>query len=117
VLDHFYLESKLETLVKEHAGLEFSEVKDRTSSVDGEWLPYDGSVCLAEPGKHYGSELFFSTEWYQYLAGITDTKVSVPYKTKVKLRHHRPHADGFWIHTDSFERRMVAICYFNRLLS
>lgn len=114
VLDNFFQIDKLEELVKQHATLKFSEELDRRAPGTGEWLPYDGALVYAKKDQHVGSELFFDTEWHQYLAYLTDCKMSFPTQTDVKLRWHRPDADGFWVHTDVSFRTMVAIAYFNK---
>lgn len=114
VLDNFFREEMLEQLIEAHKSLNFSEEMDRRSPKDGSWLPYDGAVVFARKNEHFGSELFYDTEWHRYLCYITDTKLDCPAKAEIKLRWHRPNADGFWIHTDSVIRSMVAICYFNK---
>lgn len=113
VLDDFFNQDMLDELIKRHADLAFSEEMDRKSK-DGKLLPYDGAVCFAQPGVHFGSELFFDEEWHRYCCYLTDTKLNFPAGTEVKLRYHRKQADGFWIHTDSTIRSMVAIAYFNK---
>ncbi len=113
-LDNFFIEEKLEELITHHHKLDFSEVLDRTARENGEWLPYDGAVVWAEPNTHFGSDLFFSPLWHDYLSFVTATTLESPGKAEIKLRYHRPYADGFWIHSDGFERKMSAICYFNK---
>lgn len=112
VLDNFFRTDKLDELIRQHARLEFSEENDRRSPATKEWLPYDGAVVFADR-QHYGSELFFSPEWHEYCCYICDAVILNP-GTEIKLRYHKPMADGFWIHTDSTIRDIVAICYFNR---
>ncbi len=114
VLDDFFREEMLDQLIEHHKHLEFNEEMDRRSPKSGEWLPYDGAVVFARQNQHFGSELFYDAEWHQYLCYITDTKLECPAHTDIKLRWHRPQADGFWIHTDSVIRSLVAICYFNK---
>lgn len=114
VLDNFFKAELLDQLIEKHNDLQFSEEQDRRAHRTGEWLPYDGSVVFAEPGVHFGSDLFFDQEWHEYLAYLTDCRMQFPTSTEVKLRWHRPDADGFWIHTDSTIRTLVAICYFNK---
>lgn len=114
VLDNFFKTDKLDQLIAHHHTLQFSEDMDRRSPKNGELLPYDGSVCFAQPGVHFGSDLFFDDEWHRYCCYLTDTKLNFPAGTEIKLRYHRPHADGFWIHTDSTIRSVVAITYFNK---
>jgi len=112
VLDNFYQIDKIEKMIEHHANLPFSEQNDRV--VPHEILPYDSSVVFAKPGQHFGSELYFDREYHEYLSYLVDCKIEFPTQTEVKLRYHRPNADGFWIHTDSNIRTMVAICYFNK---
>lgn len=112
VLDNFFLEDKLNELIDHHQKLQFSEDKDRRSK-DGEWLPYDGAVVFAN-GEHFGSDLFYDSEWHRYCCYLTGADISDAIGTEIKLRHHRPRADGFWIHTDSTIRDIVIICYFNK---
>lgn len=112
VLDNFFKTDKLDELIRHHQHLNFSEENDRRAPHTGEWLPYDGAVVFADQN-NYGADLFFSEEWHNYccyLCGITLTNPS----TEIKLRYHKPLADGFWIHTDSTIRDLVIICYFNR---
>lgn len=113
VLDNFFKTDKLDQLISHHSNLEFSEEMDRRAPKTGEILPYDGAVCFAKPGVHFGSELFFDEEWHRYCCYLTGTILKSP-ATEVKLRYHRPQADGFWIHTDSTIRSVVAIAYFNK---
>ncbi len=113
VLDGFFKTEKLNELIRKHANLEFSEEQDRRAS-DGTWLPYDGAVCFARKDQHFGSDLFFSDNWHAYCADLVGTRIKHPCPTEVKLRHHRPYADGFWIHTDFGQRQMVIITYFNK---
>lgn len=114
VLDNFFNEEMLDQLIHHHKFLNFSEENDRRSPEDGKWLPYDGAVVFAKKGEHFGSELFYDKEWHEYCCYITGVKLDCPAGTEVKLRYHRPNADGFWIHTDSTIRSLVAICYFNK---
>jgi len=113
VLDNFFKIEKLDLLIKHHKELTFSEEIDRRSPKDGTWLPYDGAVCFAKSGVHFGSELFFNREWYNYCCYLTDTILDAP-ATEIKLRYHKPMADGFWIHTDSVIRSVAIIVYFNK---
>jgi len=112
VLDNFFQIDKLEQLIEHHNDLEFSEQNDRV--MPNEILPYDSAVVFAKPGVHFGSELFFDNEYHRFLSYLVDCKIDFPTNTEVKLRYHRPEANGFWIHTDSKLRTMVAICYFNK---
>lgn len=112
VLDNFFRTEKLDELIAAHRSLEFSVEQDRIR--DGQILPYDGAVCFAQPGVHVGSELFFDEEWQRYCCYLTDVKLNHPIGTEIKLRYHRPDADGFWVHTDSTIRSLVVILYFNK---
>jgi len=114
VLDNFFIEEKLEELVAQHQTLQFNEELDRRAHKTGEWLPYDGALVYAKPGQHVGSDLFFDDEWHRYLAYLTHCKMNFPTTTDVKLRWHQKDANGFWVHTDSGIRTLVAIAYFNR---
>lgn len=111
VLDNFFKEDKIDELITRHRLLSFSEEADRVSN--GNVLPYDGAVKFADKSD-YGADLFFDAEWHRYCAYITNTKLSDPAGTEIKLRHHRGMADGFWIHTDSVIRDLVLITYFNK---
>jgi len=114
VLDDFFKIEMLDRLIEHHHTLKFSEEMDRRAHKTGEWLPYDGAVVFVKPGIHFGSELFFDDEWHRYLAYLCHCNLKFPSTTEIKLRWHRPDADGFWIHTDSTIRTLVAICYFNK---
>lgn len=111
VLDNFFKIDKLDELIRHHQHLDFSEEKDRRAST-GEWLPYDGAVVFADK-TNYGADLFFSEEWHSYLCYLCGVFLNNP-RTEIKLRYHKPFADGFWIHTDSTIRDLVIICYFNK---
>lgn len=113
VLDNFFNEDLLLQMISNHVDLQFREDLDRGSVKTNDLLPYDGAVKFADQGD-FGAELFFCPAWHQYLAYLVSTKLREPGKTVVKLRYHRPEANGFWIHTDSTERSLVAIAYFNR---
>jgi hypothetical protein len=111
VLDNFFNENKLNELIKAHHNLSFSVEQDRVR--DGKVLPYDGAVKFAQRDD-FGADLFFDHEWHRYCAYLTGTPLRSPAGTEIKLRYHRPNADGFWIHTDSVLRDMVIISYFNK---
>lgn len=110
VLDNFFNENKLNQLIDKHQRLEFSVEQDRVRN--GKVLPYDGAVKFAQKDD-FGADLFFDDEWHRYCSYLTGTPLKSPAETEVKLRYHRPFADGFWIHTDSVLRDMVIISYFN----
>ena len=114
VLDDFFKINQLDKLISHHSLLTFNEEIDRRAHKTGEWLPYDGAVVFAQPNVHFGSELFFDEEWHRYLAYLCHCDLKFPTSTEVKLRWHRKDADGFWIHTDSTIRTLVAIHYFNK---
>lgn len=112
VIDDFFRPEVMEGFKEQHQTLEFSESIDQT--MRGQNLPYDSAVVFANDS-HYGSELFFDYEWHQYCAWLVNVDIDQPTKTEIKLRYHRPEANGFWIHTDSVvpHRDIVVICYFN----
>ncbi len=112
-LDNFFREEQLSQLIEHHQQLQFSEELDRRSRSDGQWLPYDGSVVFAQKDQHFGSDLFYAPEWHQYLCHLVGSHLEQPVP-EIKLRYHRPMADGFWVHTDSVIRSLVCICYFNK---
>jgi len=114
VLDNFFKEDALDELIKHHKDLVFSEKNDRVDPKTGEVLPYDGAVVFARENQHFGSELFYDPEWHRYCCYLSNVKLEHPIGTDIKLRWHRPDADGFWIHTDSTIRELVFICYFNK---
>jgi hypothetical protein len=114
VLDNFFQIDKIETFIEHHSNLPFNETIDRTVPGQSVWLPYDGAVVFAQPGVHYGSELFFEEEWHRYLCHLMSCDIGFPTNTEVKLRWHKRDATGYWIHTDNTIRTLVAICYFNK---
>jgi hypothetical protein len=114
VLDNFFVEEKLDQLIDHHQHLSFSEAQDRVEPHTKKVLPYDGAVVFAREGQHFGSDLFHNPEWHRYVCYLTGVKLDHPVGTEIKLRWHRPEADGFWIHTDATIRSLVLICYFNK---
>lgn len=110
VLDNFFSEEALDQLIEQHKTLSFDEKKDRTGP-NGEWLPYDSAVCWATE-KHFGSELFFSPLWHQYVAELVHVNLKEETHSGVKLRWHRPYSDGFWIHRD--DHKIAILAYFNK---
>jgi 2OG-Fe(II) oxygenase superfamily len=114
VLDNFFNIDKLDMLIERHNNLRFEEKFDKYIHTTGELLPYDSSVVFAQQNINFGSDLFFNEEWHRYLANLSCCNINFPTKTEVKLRRHRPNANGFWIHTDSLTHCLVAICYFNK---
>lgn len=114
VLDNFFNLDKIDELIEHHSALQFDEAMDRRSGIPGKLLPYDGAVVFAKPGEHFGSDLFFDSDWHRYCCDISGVRLPIPAPTDVKLRYHKPNAEGFWIHTDSIARSLVIICYFNK---
>lgn len=112
VLDDFFRRDKLDILIAAHATLKFSEEQDRRGA-NGVWLPYDGAVNFASR-QHVGADLFYAADWHVLLCLFVHAALRTPAATEIKLRYHRPFADGFWIHTDSTIRSLVAITYFNK---
>lgn len=112
VLDNFFNVGPLTELLEQHDNLQFSEQDDRSCRHTGQLLPYDGSVVFADK-THIGSDLFFNSNWHNYLCYLSNTELQHPIRSEIKLRYHKPEADGFWIHTDSTIRDLVIICYFN----
>jgi hypothetical protein len=112
VLDNFFRTEVIDKFIEEHKKITFSEKLDRYSH-DGNLLPYDSSVCFLKP-ENYGHDLLFSNVWFHYLSNFFSSDIGENPYTEVKLRYHRPNANGFWIHTDSEKRHIVFICYFNK---
>tara|TARA_Y100000004_G_C8869902_1_gene392785 strand:- start:79 stop:852 length:774 start_codon:yes stop_codon:yes gene_type:complete len=113
VLDNFFKTEKLDELIRRHKNLNFSEKKDMYSHIDGSLLPYDGAVKFMDKSD-YGFDFLFSKQWTNYLKRLVSFKYKDRTDTVVKLRYHKPHAKGFWIHTDSIQWKIVCICYFNK---
>ena len=112
VLDNFFKKNKLDELIRRHKHLNFSEKQDMHSD-DGRLLPYDGAVKFMEESD-YGFDFLFSEQWSNYLKKLVSLEYKDETETTVKLRYHKPHAKGFWIHTDSIDWKVVCICYFNK---
>lgn len=112
VLDNFFKQEKIDQFIEEHKKLKFSEKLDMYDH-EGKILPYDSAVSFMQ-SNNYGYELLFSEEWFNYLSKLTSCPVNDNSFTEVKLRYHKADAKGFWIHTDSSERSIVFICYFNK---
>ena len=112
VLDNFFRTNKLNEMIQRHKRLKFSERKDMYSH-DGQLLPYDGAVKFMNRFD-YGYDILFSKEWEKYVRKLVSLDYEGEVFTQVKLRYHKPHAKGFWIHTDSLKRKIVCICYFNK---
>lgn len=112
VIDNFFRLKMLDQLIDKHQHLQFSEINDKVAP-DGAELPYDSAVVFANKS-NFGADLFFDSEWARYCCYLVGASIPEPIGTEVKLRYHRPFADGFWIHTDSTIRDVVVICYFNK---
>ena len=112
VLDNFFKPRMLDQLVASYNNLTFSEELDKYTA-DGEQLPYDSSVVFGTKN-HFGAELFYDPEWHQYCGYLAGLQFPGHVTTEIKLRYHRPHSTGFWIHTDNPTRDMVVIAYFNK---
>jgi len=112
VLDNFFNINMIDQLIEQHQSLPFSESDDRRSGTDKP-LPYDGAVVWANTN-HFGSELFFDKSWHEYCIKLCNANLQSPISTEVKLRWHKPLADGFWIHTDSTIRQIALLTYFNK---
>lgn len=111
VLDHFFLEEKLDELIEQHKTLKFSEKNDKFDH-QGKRIPYDSEVVFATKD-HVGGDLLFDPAWHQFCADLVGvTRRS--FHPVTKLRWHRPHADGFWVHEDGARNRMATIAYFNK---
>lgn len=112
VLDNFFQPRMFEQLIASYNNLSFSEKNDKYTA-DGKILPYDSSVVFANKN-HFGAELFFDPEWHRYCGFLAGIDFPAQVSTEIKLRYHKPHSNGFWIHTDSPTRDMVIIAYFNK---
>ncbi len=112
VLDNFFLPERLDAIIAHHATLKFNEAADRTGH-DMEILPYDGAVKWAD-GNDVGAEFYFAEEVKDYFCYLLNRLKPPTTSVEVKLRWHKPHATGFWIHSDSVVRSIVAIMYFNK---
>lgn len=111
ILDDFFLPHKIEELIKHHATLTFSEAADRTNGV--EVLPYDGAVKWADQ-TDVGHQFYFAEETQAYFCHLLNKFRPQNTSVELKLRWHKPQANGFWIHSDSVWRSVVAIVYFNK---
>lgn len=111
ILPNFLQRHFIDRIIAHHRSLTFDEISDRRSGTDV--LPYDGFVKWAD-GADVGAELYFDRGWHGYCAGLMGVFLHKPGYTEVKLRRHRRNANGFWIHTDSAERSLVAILYLDR---
>lgn len=112
VLDDFLCEDALDAIIDHHKTISFSDA-DRV--VPGGTLPYDASVKWADDSD-YGYQFLASPDWRFYCIDLLGISI-VQHRTEIKLRKHRPQANGFWIHTDggnNHNRRAVAMLYFNK---
>jgi hypothetical protein len=112
VLDSFFLPERLDAIIAHHATLKFNEAADRTGH-DMVILPYDGAVKWAD-GNDVGAEFYFAEEVKEYFCYLLNRLKPPGASVELKLRWHKPHATGFWIHSDSVWRSIVAIMYFNK---
>lgn len=111
ILDNFFLVSALDELIERHRQLEFVP--------DDVGLNFDSSVVFAEEDRHFGSELFFSTDWHEYVSYIVGSDLLAPGRALVRLRRHDPNAHGFWPHSDWVNdergrRAAFVLAYFNK---
>jgi hypothetical protein len=111
VLDDFFAPSAFAELAKHHEHLEFVP--------DDRGLNFDSSVVFAERGKHFGSDLFFSPDWHEYIGFITGAELASPGTSMIRLRRHDAHAHGFWPHSDQVNdqlgrRAAFVVAYFNK---
>lgn len=111
ILDDFFRVSAFDELIARHRELEFVP--------DDVGLNFDSSVVFAEANKHFGSELFFSTDWHEYVSYIVGSDLLAPGRTLVRLRRHDPTAHGFWPHSDWVNdergrRAAFMLAYFNK---
>ena len=113
VLDNFFKTNKLDEMIRRHKRIEFSEQLDQYSHIDNSKLPYDSAVKFMDES-NYGFDFLFSEEWSNYLKRLVSLDCKDETFTEVKLRYHKPHANGFWIHTDSLRWKIVCIAYFNK---
>ncbi len=92
VLDNFFLPERLDAIIAHHATLKFNEA-------DG------NDVC---------AEFYFAEEVKEYFCYLLNRPKPPRTSVELKLRWHKPYATGFWIHSDSVVRSIVAIMYFNK---
>ena len=76
-------------------------------------------MVYAEENKHFGSDLFFSKDWHEYVSYIVGSDLLAPGRALVRLRRHDPLAHGFWPHSDWVEdtrgrRAAFVLGYFNK---
>lgn len=111
VLDDFFREDMIATLISHHASLHFEDDEPETN--------YHATAVRTDRALkiHAGSELFLRRAWHRYLAYIVAARLRRPGRTVVKYRRHPPRARGFWIHTDrdpDMPKALVVLGYFNR---
>jgi hypothetical protein len=113
ILDDFFRTDAIDRL-RDYclSNVQFNDDIDQ-KSVSGHRVPYDSSCRFAD-STDIGWDLFSDPEWHLYCAELVGLK-TVLHRQVVKLRRHRPDANGFWIHTDSIpgHRSITAIAYFN----
>lgn len=113
VLDNFFNEEKLNTLVENHKKLVFNDFLDQYSEDGKHHLPYDSALQWMKP-ENYGHDFLTCHEWFKYLLNLFSLKMNDKCTPEIKLRKHREDANGFWVHSDSYVRDLVFICYFNK---
>ena len=106
VLDNFFKTNKLDEMIRRHKRIEFSEQLDQYSHIDNSKA--DSAVKFMDES-NYGFDFLFSEEWSNYLKRLVSLDCKDETFTEVKLRYHKPHANGFWIHTDSLRWKIVCI--------
>lgn len=113
VLDNFFNKNKIDTLIEEHKKLIFNEFLDQYSEDGKHHLPYDSALQWMGMN-NYGHDFLTSHEWFQYLLNLFSLQMNDKCWPEIKLRKHREDANGFWVHSDSYVRDLVFICYFNK---
>lgn len=113
VLDNFFIIDKIEKFIEEHEKLVFNDFLDQYSEDGKHQLPYDSALQWIE-NTNYGYELLTSKEWFKYLLNLFSIELKDRCRPEIKLRKHRAHANGFWVHSDSNVRDLVFISYFNK---
>jgi Rps23 Pro-64 3,4-dihydroxylase Tpa1-like proline 4-hydroxylase len=118
VLDNFFVTSKFDELINSHQKIDFLPPPEPL--YEGQKVMYDANSVHAEknPDQYFGSDFMFSTDFHDYISNIVGIKLDDEYGTQVRLRSHKPDANGFWIHTDKYgngtPKYMVALAYFNK---
>jgi hypothetical protein len=113
VLDNFFNIDKLERFIEEHEKLVFDDFLDQYSEDGKHHLPYDSALQWMNRG-NCGYDFLTSNEWFNYLLNLFSLQIRNKCWPEIKLRKHRAHANGFWVHSDSNVRDLVFISYFNK---